>query len=142
MRARRPLLHSPVEIGQREHQLLVLVLCTALLEALLCHGAVQPEQVGPEPLRGLCGHLDAPLEGCDGEVGRGVGGQPQPACTAGQWLVLMGLQLLVCCTSGTAMAAMATAHCHGHEGGGALLQSFNHCCEGGNWLAGCAQSVS
>ena len=70
---------TPVEVGQREHQLLVLGRRLALRVALIRECVVQTEQVGSKALGGLRGHFEAPLQDGNGEGGGGVGGQPQPA---------------------------------------------------------------
>eukprot|EP00952_Eustigmatos_sp_NYUAD-ZCMA_P011219 45653-Eustigmatos_ZCMA.PRE.1 len=58
-----------MEPAQCEEQLLVLALGLATLEMLLSDQVVELEHVSPQPARRLGGHLDAPLQDGDGELG-------------------------------------------------------------------------
>lgn len=58
-----------VKEAEREQEALVWHPLLAFLELLLCHVSVQALQVGLEPFRGLCGHLDPGLQNRDRELG-------------------------------------------------------------------------
>ena len=73
-----PLQHHGVEVSEREEQLGVLGARTALGEGLLRDaGLVQAREVGAQPLGGLGGHLEPPLQDRQREVRGRVGREPQ-----------------------------------------------------------------